>query len=572
MDRILVLNLTRMGDILQSAPLISGLRKRHPQAEIGLLVQQAFVSAAHLLPHVDRVLTLDQDQAVGLLMDDRIPLGRQAGWFHSQVRLLRGEGWDLVINLSHSRDSAVLARQLGRGEVRGIVLQDDGRMGVAHDWARYFFCVTGNRAVNQLNLVDIYRLMGGLGASDGELDMRIPSEALQTVAALLTELGKGPLVLIQAGASRENRRWPVNRMAQVMRELHDSTGAVFALTGSAGETELCRDLAALAAGLPVINLAGRTGLEELGALCRHARLLITNDTGTLHVAAANGLPSVSLFIATALPWETAPWLSGCLVLHPDMTCAPCSHHVQCPHIQCREAIPVESVRDAALELLHRQELGPPPSKKWADRAGVRVFETCRDGLGWLDLREHGQREADDVYHTGRAFRHLWLARLGEESPSRRGPASPQDLPSFDSLALPLGELGAALDGLAREAMRGQHLVEEIHRELAGRPTRAARLEVLTQRLMKVDDLLFELELGQPLLRPLGVLHRLAKEHQQDTGELEELGRRTAALYAEFAARTKELKMLLVQAERGSRHAPDTPAAADVEGEAACRSW
>lgn len=551
MDRILVLNLTRMGDILQSAPLISGLKARHPRAELGLLVQKAFASTAQLVPQVDRVLTLDQDQAVAMLMEERLPLGRQAQWFQEQVRDLRGEGWDLVINLSHSRDSAVLARLLGRGEVRGLVLEPSGRMGVSHDWARYFFCVTGNRAVNQLNLVDIYRRLGDLEGGEGAMELRVGDMAQARVDAQAESFpGKGALVLVQAGASRPNRRWPLDRMAGVMRDLHARADCRFALTGSGGESALCQELAALVPDLPVLNLSGGTSVAELGAWCRRADLLITNDTGTLHVAAATGLSSVSLFIATALPWETAPWLPGCLVLHADMDCAPCSHHVVCPHVQCRDRIALESVRDAALLLLARRGLASAPAADWAGRSGVRVYETFRDKEGWLDLMEHGARELDIATHTGRAFRHLWFRRLGvavaEGGGLRHGGNGDRA-----HLKVALGGLLERLETLRREALRASRLVKEIHAELMGRGARAKRLDGMARRLTEMDDGLFELELGQPLLRPLGVLHRMAKDELQGITDMQALGRATAACYAELGERCGELAGLLVEGPRRS---------------------
>jgi ADP-heptose:LPS heptosyltransferase len=547
MDRILVLNLTRMGDLLQSTPLISGLKARHPNAELGLLSQEAFASTARLLPCVDRVLSLDQDQAVGMLMDDRQALGRRVAWFQEHLRPLRGAGWDLVLNLSHSRDSAVLARLLSRKEVRGIALDSGGRTGVMHEWARYFFCVTGNRAVNQLNLVDIYRRMGDLEGHEGGMAMKIGAQARETVEASRDAFAHGkPLVLVQAGASRENRRWPLDRMVEVMRALHDRASCAFALTGSGGERELCQALAGKLPDLPVLNLAGRTSVEELGAWCRRADLLITNDTGTLHVAAANGLPSVSLFIATALPWETAPWLPGCLVLHAQMDCAPCSHHVVCPHVQCRDRIALETVRDAALLLLSRKGLAEAPQREWARRPGSRVYETFRDEAGWLDLQEHGCPDVGLSVMAGRAFRHLWLGRL--ERPS----AKPQPLPRCGAKG-PVGSQGLEvlmerLDEVRREAARARRLVEEIHQELAGAPGKASRLETLARRLGEADDRLFELELGQPLLRPLGVLHRMAKEELQVLADMESLGRATAACYAELEARCQLLALLLLKSD------------------------
>lgn len=558
MDRILVINLTRMGDIIQTSPLVSGLRQRHPRAEIGLLVLKAFAGAARLVPGVDRLLELDQDQAVARLLDPDRSLAARASWFSALAAELRGEGWDLVFNLSHSRDSAVLARLLARGEVRGIVLRNDGRTVVHHDWARYFFCVTGNRAVNSFNLVDIYRLVGDLGAGEGPaLALEVGPAAAARAAELLAHLPAGrrrPLVMIQPGASRENRRWPGERLAAVMRRLHEELGAAFLLCGSAGEAPLCAEVARSAVGLPLLDLAGHTSLEELAALCSRADLLITNDTGTLHVAAARGLRSVSLFFATALPRETGPWLPGCLVLQAELDCAPCSHQVVCPHVMCREQIPAEAVGGAALELLRRAGWPARPPAGWESLPGVRAFETCRDGHGLQDLRLLGRRRPGAAELAARAYRELWRSGLdrtaagGEEIHGAETAAFDEWLADWDD-PLPgteaeLAELGRDLAELGAMAARGAQLVERVEREMARPDPDPAVLAEAVAAVPELDDRIFTFELSRPLLRPLGVLFRFGKEELREEESLAELGRGTLGLYRALEGRSAALGRIL----------------------------
>ena len=553
MDRILVVNLTRLGDLIQTGPLITGLRARHPGAHLGLLALESFAAAARLLPGVDEVLTLDQDQAVGRLLDSRSPLSARAAWFRGQARRLRGPGWDLVINLSHSRDSAVLAGLLARGEVRGIRLRPDGRVGVEHDWARYFFCVTGNRAVNHLNLVDIYRLVGDLGPTEGQvLALEAGAAAVARVEELLCELPgpdgvKRPLVIVQPGASRENRRWPLERLASFMRRLHAEAGAAFLLSGSAAEEALCASLAEQCRALPHLNLAGRTSLEELAALCSRADLLVTNDTGTLHVAAARGLPSVSLFFATALPWETGPWRPGCFVLQADLECSPCDHQVVCPHVMCRERIPEDSVAGASLELLRRAGWPVAPPDGWESRGDARVWETLRDARGLQDLRLLGRRRPGATEIAARIYRRLWLDDL---CPAAAGPSEPkvrafaQELASWLrdwSVPLPetatlLAEWRLDLLELARLAGEGPPLVGRVRHEMAQEQPRAAVLEEVVAAIPALDDRLFTWELCHPLLRPLGVFFRFGKEELRDDDNLECLGAETVLLYERLVAR------------------------------------
>lgn len=551
MDRILVLNLTRMGDIIQTGPLILGLRARHPGAWLGLLTLKTFAGAARLLPGVDECLELDQDFAVGLLLDPGRGLPEKSAWFLARLRELRGAGWDLVINVTHSRDSAVLADFLSRGETRGITIHPDGRIKVEHDWARYFFCVTGNRAVNHFNLVDMYRLAGGLEPQEGDrLALRIGPAAHARADELLEGLERRPLLLIQPGASKENRRWPPERLAEVMQSLHAVCGATFLVVGSGSERALCEELAARVPQLPLRVLAGQTSLEELGALCARADLLITNDTGTLHVAAAAGLPSVSLFFATALPWETGPWLPGCLVLQVDMECAPCSHQVLCPHVMCRERIPAATVREAALRLLHARGLAPAPPARWADDPETLVWETYRDAQGLQDLRLLGARRAGVAELVARCYRRLWTDVLGARAPTAV-PFADELEPWLRDWELPsvgfpreLAELRQELEHLLELAARGLELAQDARRELDGPAPDMRRLEEIVAALPRLDDQLFTHELSRPLLRPLGVLFRFEKEQLDAWQSLDGLGRATEETYQRLLERGRQLAALI----------------------------
>lgn len=563
MDRILVVNLTRMGDVIQTSPLVDGLRRRHPRARIGLLVLQGFAGIARLVPGVDEVLCWDQDRSVGLLHDPRASLGARTAWHRERVRELRGDGWDLVVNLSHSRESAVLARLLARGEVRGIAVHDDGARRVDHDWAKYFFCVTGNRAVNHFNLVDVYRLAGDLGPREGtRLRLEAPREARDEALALLEGLpGAGPLVMLQSGASQESRRWPAEAFAATARRLHEACGARFLVVGGPSERELCARLASLLDPLPRLDLGGRTSLGALTALAAEADLLLTGDTGTLHVASAVGTPSVSLFIAVALPWETAPWLPGCVVLQPRIECSPCSHRVSCPHVMCRDWLAPETVAAACLARLAEDGLAPEPDPSWTKDPRVDVWRTLRDGAGLQDLRPLGRRPLEAESLVARAYRRLWLERLGERGCEL--PAFEEELaewtaafeePDPAAAARVWRELRGGLERIASLAGEGLAWTARLESELAAGPD-VEGLSAVLDGVRAVDGELFRLELSRPALRPLGVLFRFEREDLERDRELLELNGRMAAVYGELRARALRLAELAALAAAPCERTP-----------------
>lgn len=149
------------------------------------------------------------------------------------------------------------------------------------------------------------------------------------------------VVVVHVGSQLPSRRWEPGRFAQVADRL-SASGCTVVLTGSAGEAPLVAEVAH-AMSQEAVNLCGRTSLWSLGALIERARLVVCNDTGVSHIAAALRTPSVVVSCGAEVP-RWAPLDSG---LHPvlwqDLPCRPCAH-VHCPSDhECAKAIAVEAV-------------------------------------------------------------------------------------------------------------------------------------------------------------------------------------------------------------------------------------
>ncbi len=170
-----------------------------------------------------------------------------------------------------------------------------------------------------------------------------------------------PLILLNPGASYgPAKRWPASRFGQVAAILEKQTGALVAIIGSIEEIPLAQEVvaAALEHGIrrqPVM-LSGQTTLRELTGIISLADLLITNDTGPMHLANALRVPVVAIFGPTD-PQRTRPWHQPALVLHKRVVCWPCWYR-QCPYDhRCLRSIGVEEVTQASLALLAEHKKG-----------------------------------------------------------------------------------------------------------------------------------------------------------------------------------------------------------------------
>jgi ADP-heptose:LPS heptosyltransferase len=166
-------------------------------------------------------------------------------------------------------------------------------------------------------------------------------------ASLLERYGVERFVLVHPGTSTSSRAYPPERYADVVERLHAEGGLPVLVTGGPGEEDLTRQVA----GTTGIALGGETGFGEFAALVGRAAVVVTNNTGTTHVASAMKRPVVTVFAGTNPPEQWGPWRTPHRLLLNPVPCSPCYKRV-CPigH-ECLTGISPDAVVEAALDLL-----------------------------------------------------------------------------------------------------------------------------------------------------------------------------------------------------------------------------
>jgi len=408
---VLVLNLTRLGDLLQSQPAIADLKAAGHR--VGLVCLDNFASAAVLMQGLDAVFPLPGARILARLDKD----WRAALMVHRQVLdAVRLEfPPDVVINLTPSEPARLLSRSLAPGRVIGFAMDEHGFNADTSLWAAFLQLAAATRGASPFNVVDIFRRMASAAdpaaQSASGFGLRGPARLDKALAReRLLSLAPAPrrgYVAVQLGASAEHRRWPVARFAQVARGL-SQVGFTPVLVGTESERPLAERLKA-EAHVPCADLVGGTNLGELSAALSACSLLITNDTGTMHLAAGLGVPCLAIFLATAQPWDTGPYLPGCLCLEPDMPCHPCGFGETCPSAHaCRQVIDPDGVLALALLMLAgaacHSVLAP----------GARVWRTVMGADGLVDLESLSGHEGDDRTRFIRLQRKLYRPHLDGE--------------------------------------------------------------------------------------------------------------------------------------------------------------
>ncbi len=270
--RILVIRLGALGDFVLSFGPFAAIRQHHQAAEITLLTTAAFADLARRAPWFDRVQ-----------IDARPPWWRP-GAVLTLARRLRG--FDMVYDLQTSRRSAWYHVLAGRPAWSGIAPGSSA----SHANPARDAMHTLERQAEQLAMAGIP------GVPWPDLSWLASSDA-PTVPRLFA------LVVPGAAAHRPEKRWPIERFAELAGRLH-AGGLIPVVAGTQAETPLAAAIRDVCP--PAIDLTGRTGLAGLAALAARAAVAVGNDTGPMHLAAAMGCPCVVLFGPASDPALTAP--------------------------------------------------------------------------------------------------------------------------------------------------------------------------------------------------------------------------------------------------------------------------
>jgi ADP-heptose:LPS heptosyltransferase len=528
-QKILVVNLTRFGDLLQTSPTIVGLKERHPDAELVALVERNFAEVCRGIPGVDRVWELDLDHLGRVLLGGTGRHLRQAyAIVEETVRALRAERFDLALNYSSSRMSAVFMRLVRARDTRGWTMTADGYRQIAHPWSRLFSASCLVRRQAPFNLVDYYKRVAGVVAGPRRLFFTVPERARAAAGELLAAGGGAgrPLVAFQLGASRPVRRWPAAHWIALGRELHARLGAHVVLCGGGGDREVAAEIRA-ALGALAVDACGRTSIAELGALLERAAVLVTPDTGPMHMAVAVGTPVVALFFGPALPFDTGPYAPDHLCLHAEVACAPCDHNVTCLDPFCRDTLAPAAVAEAVVA----RRAGDWPAlaaaaDRWPDFAWYR---TTFDGEGLADVSRLGTRAPSRAEVLRRAYRALWKAVLDGTPLRPAGPALAREAALVREV-VPLAAEGARR-AAAVEATAGAASVD---------------LDALEAAARRLEDHDLELFRFGAMHEPAALLLQLFRFEKEslDGDDVRALARDSRVLHQQLEARARLLADLL----------------------------
>ncbi len=329
--RILIVKLSSLGDLFHALPAVHNL-KTETGAEIDWVTQEAYVDLVRCFDDVSTVIAFPRRDFL-----------RKAGPF---IRRLRRAKYDVIIDMQGLLKSGLVTRlACGKRRIGPSFHREGSRL--------FYHSVTGVRDKNRHAVIENLDLILHLG-----LPLQVPCFPVSFPDS--DSSPPAPHVVICPASRWETKNWPADRFAATARHLVDRHRASITLLGAPEDVPVCATIAASQDGR-CRNLAGQTSITGMGSILKTADLLISNDSGPVHMAAAIGTPTVVIFGPTD-PGRTGPFGSGHRVLQSRHACQPCMNdRCRHPDESCIRSITVDEVLaavEAMLQEINRKSRGP----------------------------------------------------------------------------------------------------------------------------------------------------------------------------------------------------------------------
>ncbi|MGA1826390.1 MAG: glycosyltransferase family 9 protein [bacterium] len=390
MEKILIIQLCRLGDVVQTLPLLHRLKEFKEGCHISFVCREEFADIVQSSQLADRVIFPPHEY-----LEETIP----------ELE----EEYDFVINVTADRNSSRICYLVKGKKKTGRITTDKEENRILGNFAKYYFSFSDTRAQNLFNIVDMYIGMGEIPYHSSRSFLKIGEEEYNEAGRLLQIHGyekQGKLIAFQLGANKRHRAWPIENFSCLAEELVRDNAEIVIL-GTEKERHLA-EVFLMQCNVPVIDLVGKTSVSDMAAVLKHCNLLISHDTGTVHIASAVNTKILGLYFSSAYFTETAPYGAHNIILQTELPCCPCHEKGICDTITCRDYLTVPLVKNVADMMIAGKD-------DWSDFdfENVSVYTSMFLSNGTLIYVPMGPTISEH-YQTGFLHRLLWESALGIE--------------------------------------------------------------------------------------------------------------------------------------------------------------
>jgi len=344
---ILIVKLSAIGDVIHTLPALNAIRKHYPHASITWLVEEDAAALVQGHKALDRVLVSKRKSWLKALRG--LSFLNTIKEVYGFIKALRDTRYDMILDFQALLKSGILIaiargrRKIGFGK------------GLEHMEHSYIFLNERIPAVD----MEIHALSRGMmllnavGILTNEVEYKLPvsDHDRKKIDELMKRHGLNgfkSFVAINPVAKWETKLWPNKKFAELADTLIDRYNIKIVFTGGIKDYSIIKAITSSMKGR-AINFAGKTTLTELAALYEKAALVISTDTGPMHLAAAVETPVVALFGPTA-PWRTGPYGADHQVISAELECSPCFKR-RCETMDCMDQISINQVLKSVQKVL-----------------------------------------------------------------------------------------------------------------------------------------------------------------------------------------------------------------------------
>jgi heptosyltransferase-2 len=331
--KILVIRFSSLGDVILVSSLFQKIKEIYPKSRITFLTDKRFVGLFVSDPHIDRIFSYDTPRET-------------VNYFMSYLRKVRGERFDMILDC-HGIPRSFLFLMLGRAITRKKIqkystqrrqmVKTHRRINIPHVVMRYLSILDGGD--NERFFPRIY----------------LVKDELNDIKEIRGVKESGMKIIgIAPGASKKTKMWSLHKMRKLSKEILNNSDRYVIFFGNKKEVSVVREITDGLSGR-FLDLSGKTSIRELALSLNHCDVLISTDSGSMHLAVAVGTPVVSIFGPTIPEFGFSPYDKRSVVVSKKLPCQPCSLHGSdvcvLRHHKCMELIEVSNVLNALEKVL-----------------------------------------------------------------------------------------------------------------------------------------------------------------------------------------------------------------------------
>lgn len=488
---IALLQLTRLGDLVQTVQAVQNFRKTHPNYRMVLIARSQFAKPLNFLlqKYFDKVYILDTQ---AIFQDQHTAgLSKSLNGISSFVNELKAENIDALINLSFSKSSSYLSSIIPAHHKIGSFHDFNNKVQINDKWSQMLYSTVMRGSLNPFSLVELFKNIIGIA----------PSEPVASAAQ--TAMPRANLIVVHPFASNDRKAWKAEKWVEVIyKTLKDNDKCTITLVGAKNEILKSQIITENPLLKPfsarLINVTGKTSIEELYQVVGNAKLFVGHDSMVGHLAAINNTPTLTISLGNVRPHETTPYQVNAYNLAPRTKCFPCFPSDPCAYTQCHHDIPYQLVSNVIKQLMSGNEVDAEWIKN--SNSGFHVSSVnfyrsrFQNGMFTLDSLIDGHLDIADIFRT--FYKITWsfvINNFEDNYPfPKLTPNSHRDL--LDALT--------GLQHLFELSEFGQKYSRYILEEISSTTPSISKIKEFSKKIDEIDQLQEMVQKTSPYLAPI----------------------------------------------------------------------